>query len=218
MTNEEIVSMNEWLIKKIAKKFFGVEYDDLYQAGVLGMMKAIQNYQKNPTTKFSTYAYDYVYGEMYQMVYKSKQLKFSKDILKLYRQIEFARSSLAQKLKRIPSNLEVALFLEMKEEDVEQILFTGNCVVCSLDETGDEEKNYYETIPKEEQLSIDDKVMLHESLNELNDDEKKIIQIRYFQDYTQSETAKKLHMTQVMVSRYEKKGIEKLRAYYQNSN
>lgn len=214
MQTEDIIQMNEWLIRSVASKFYYPEKEDLYQAGALGIMKAYQNYKKNGTTKFSTYAYEYVFGEMYQMVYKNQSIKISKDILKSYQRIEMTRNALAQKLHKIPTNEEVAAFLEMDCHLVEQIVTSGSAMMCSLDDTSRDDRCYYETIAKEEKVSLDDRLTLHECIDSLNTDEKQIIHCRYFQDMTQSETAKKLHMTQVMVSRYEKKGLEKMKSYY----
>ena len=91
--------------------------------------------------------------------------------------------------------------------------------MLSLDDTNSyEERSYYETISNEEQVSLDDSLSLQECLESLNSDEQKIIKYRYFGDLTQSETAKMLNMTQVMVSRYEKKGIMKMRSYYDQSS
>ncbi|MCI8394306.1 MAG: sigma-70 family RNA polymerase sigma factor [Bacilli bacterium] len=219
MQTEEVVKANEWLIKSIASKFYNADKEDLYQAGALGIMKAYKNYQKNGTTKFSTYAYDYVFGEMYQMVYRNQSIKLSKDILRSFQKIEMARSALAQKLNKIPNNLEIAQFLEMDIQLVEQIVQSGNALMLSLDDTNSyEERSYYETISNEEQVSLDDSLSLQECLESLNSDEQKIIKYRYFGDLTQSETAKMLNMTQVMVSRYEKKGIMKMRSYYDQSS
>ncbi len=214
MTDEEVVLLHEWLIKKVASKFYGVNYDDLYQAGALGIIKAYRHYEKNMTTKFSTYAYDYVYGEMYQMVCKSQQLKMSRDTLKLYRKIETSRSLLAQKLNKMPSNEEVALFLEMDCNFLEEVLCASRAILCSLDDDSSNLRNLSEVVSQKEDVLLDDKIMLKESFQVLNPEEKKIISYRYFKDYTQCETAKKLNMTQVMVSRYEKKGLHKMRDFY----
>lgn len=214
MQTEDIVKMNEWLIRSVASKFYYPDKEELYQAGALGIMKAYQNYKKNGTTKFSTYAYDYVFGEMYQMVYKNQSIKISRDILRSYQRIEMTRSAMAQKLHKIPSNQEVASFLEMDVNLVEQIVTSGSAVMCSLDDVSSDERSYYETIAKEEKVSLDDSLTLQECIESLNPDEKNIIECRYFKDMTQSETAQKLHMTQVMVSRYEKKGLEKMKSYY----
>lgn len=215
MTMDEMIVMYKGLIYKIANKFYNVSKEDLFQAGSLGLLKAYKNYQKNGETKFSTYAYEYIFGEMYQMVYKNQSLKISKDALKMYQKIEMTRSALAQRIHKIPSNQEVADFLEWNLETVEQIILAGSTIMTSLDETNkDSERDYYETIGQEETLSTLDNLTLQESFEELNKEEKKIIAYRYFNDLTQREVAEKLNMTQVMVSRYEKKGISKLRAYY----
>ena len=156
---------------------------------------------------------------MYQMVYRNQSIKLSKDILRSFQKIEMARSALAQKLNKIPNNLEIAQFLEMDIQLVEQIVQSGNALMLSLDDTNSyEERSYYETISNEEQVSLDDSLSLQECLESLNSDEQKIIKYRYFGDLTQSETAKMLNMTQVMVSRYEKKGIMKMRSYYDQSS
>ncbi len=215
METADIVKLNEWLIFKIAKNFYGVDSEDLYQAGALGIVKAYQNYKKNGTTKFSTYAYEYVYGEMYQMVYKNQSIKVSKDILKAYQRIEIARSTLAQKIHKIPTNEEVACFLELDPNSVSQIIEVGSRIMVSMDSQDDQTRDYHETIPNEKEENLDDTLTLKDCMNEtLNPEEKKIITYRYFGDMTQSETAKVMNMTQVMVSRYEKRGLKKMQSYY----
>lgn len=216
MQTEDIVKLNEWLIWKVAKNFYNVDLEDLYQAGALGIMKAYKNYQNNGTTKFSTYAYEYVYGEMYQMVYKNQSIKLSKDILKTYQKIEQTRSSLAQKLHKIPCNDEIACFLEMDPVFVSQIVEAGSRIMISMDaQSGNQEHDYYETVADPKQVSFDDSLTLQECMDQsLNQEEKKIITYRYFGDMTQKETAEALNMTQVMVSRYEKKSLEKMHSYY----
>lgn len=209
MNLEDIIAGNSNLIYKIAGKFYGVEKEDLYQAGVLGVVKAYQNYVDNGQTKFSSYAYNYIYGEMYLLT-QNKALKFSKDVLKLYHSIEKARYSLAQKYGRVPSNAEIAAFLELSEENVNEAVMAGK-EIMSLDSS--EETSLYDTLKSEEAVSVDEKILLAEGLEHLNEDEKKIIKARYYEDLTQSEVARKLCMTQVMVSRYEKKGLDKMYAF-----
>ena len=68
MNTETIIKANIPLIKKIATKFYNASFEDLFQAGCMGVIKAYKNYQKNGNTKFSTYAYDYIFGEMYECV------------------------------------------------------------------------------------------------------------------------------------------------------
>ncbi len=208
---EQIVNDNVGLIWTIAKQFYGIEKADLYQAGVLGIIKAFNNYKNDGDTKFSSYAYKYIYGEMYNVA-SNKNIKVSKDILKLVKSIEKGRSLLAQKLMRNPSNQELSMFLEIPEEKLEQALIYATQVI-SIDEEKDDERNLYEKLAIQEDVSQDELMMLNDSINELDDLEKNIINARYYEDLTQSETAKKLGITQVMVSRYESKSLKKMREF-----
>lgn len=212
MKYEELIRTNQSFVEKIANKFYNVEKEDLMQVGYIGLIKAYNRYRIDGTTKFSTYAYDYVFGEMYALVNKSKSLKLSRDILKLYKLIEKTRYLLAQKLGKVPNNLELANYLEKPVEEIEDAII-GAEVVMSLDSNNDDERSKYETLKNLETITIDEKLDVINSMETLNDSEKEIIKARYFKDMTQSEIAKKLKMTQVMVSRYEKKGIEKMRLY-----
>lgn len=208
---EKIINESVGLIWEIAKKFYGIDKADLYQAGVLGIIKAYYNYRNDESTKFSTYAYKYIYGEMY-LVANSKSIKVSKDILKLVKMIEHGRNLLAQKLLHTPSNKELAAFLEIPEEKIEQALMYASSVL-SIDNDTEYERSLHETIAYEETITQDDKMLLNESMNTLNPLEKDIITSRYYEDLTQSETARKLGITQVMVSRYESKSLAKMREF-----
>lgn len=210
MNYEKVVKDNEKMIWKIASHFYDVDKDDLFQAGIVGLLKALQNYKSNGITKFSTYAHDYIFGEMYLLA-NNKNIKISKDILKLYKKIESTRYILAQKLNKIPSNLELSEFLGMPLEDINMAINSAN-IIMSLDSKEDDEKSLYESIRAKEE-DLDTKILLNDSMEVLNEEEKDIIKSRYFEDLTQSEVARKLNMTQVMVSRYEKKGINKMREY-----
>lgn len=210
MNLDDIISSNSSLIYKIASKFYGVETEDLYQAGILGLLKAYQNYHDNGECKFSSYAYNYIYGEMYGLAY-NKAMKYNKEVLKLYRDIERTRYALAQKYGRVPDNREIASFLELPLESVEDAIMAGS-EIMSLD-NADQEYNLYDTLASTEDMNLDDIISLQESMEVLNEGEKEIIKARYFEDLTQSEVAKKLCMTQVMVSRYEKKSLDKMCQY-----
>ena len=198
------------LIKHIAQNFYQVSFEDLLQAGAMGILKAYKNYRKNGTTKFSTYAYDYIFGEMYDFVMKDRKIKVNKEILRLAKKIEIAKNALSLKMNRMPTYEEVASFLELSPLQVREAILATNEFI-SLDGQKEEERSLYETIPSLEKISLDDKIALQDGINELSESEQSIIRYRYFDDLSQSETAKKLGMTQVMVSRYEKKSLERLR-------
>ncbi len=213
MDTEKIIKANIPLIKKIATRFYNASFEDLFQAGCIGVLKAYKNYQKNGVTKFSTYAYDYIFGEMYECVYKNQKIKVSKDILRLAKKIEVVKSVLSQKLNRLATYQEIADFLSLDLKTIYEAVTATNEFI-SLDKNGEEERNYYETIAMPEKMSFEEQITLYDGITNLNPEEQKIIDYRYFKDMTQGEIARKLNMTQVMVSRYEKKSIEKLRQYY----
>ena len=209
MTKEQIINENAGLIYEIAKKFYGYPKEDLFQAGVLGLLKAFKNYDPSYGAKFSSFAYTSIYGEMYLLV-NNRSMKINRDVLNLYKLIEQTRFSLAQKIGHVPNYNEVANFLEMDPIKIYDAVIAGQAVM-SLDSA--ENAPLYDIIKKEEKTSLDDKLFLDEGLSVLSEDEKNIIKSRYFDDLTQSEVARKLRMTQVMVSRYEKKGIQKMREH-----
>ena len=209
MEYEKVLKNHEKMIWKMANHFYGVDKNDLYQAGVVGLLKALKKYKPNKETKFSSYAHDYIFGEMY-MLACNKNLKVSKDMLCLYKKIETARYTLAQSLGKLPSNLELAEVLGLSKDDIDMACMSAK-VVMSLDSTNEEEKSIYESIGKS--MDLDTKILVDDSFEVLSEEERNIIKSRYYEDLTQSEVAKKLNMTQVMVSRYEKRSLEKMRNY-----
>ncbi len=212
MKIEEIIKVHEKLIYKIASKFYNYDREDLYQVGVIGLIKALRNYKENSETKFTTYAYEYIFGEMYRLVNDSRTIKLNKDILKIYKKIEQTRYLLAQKNGAFPTNGEIALYLEIDERIIEATIISAQSIL-SLDKETEEEIDLYNKLATEENISKEDKIALYDSLETLEEQERKIIDFRYFKDMTQSETAKKLGLTQVMVSRYEKKSLDKMHSY-----
>ena len=212
MKPQELIEANKGLILKACSKFYNAEAEDLFQAGAGALLQAYKNYKNDGTTKFSTYAYPYIYGAMYALASNNNPLKINQYLLKVRKLVEKTRYNLAQKLGYIPNNTELAIYLEIEETVINQATMSLDCVK-SLDDQLDNERSYYETIKSEERISIDEHLDISDSLDRLSDSEREIIKARYFKDMTQSEVARKLNMTQVMVSRYEKKGIEKMRQY-----
>lgn len=210
MTTNELIENNMGLIKKIASKFYNYDKEDLVQVGVIGLLKAYKNFKDNGTTQFSTYAYTYIFGEMYNLVNSAKSIKVSRDLLKIYRETLRAKNKLALNLGRIPTLEEVALFLE---QDVKKVYEAVNMAesMISLDDEANE-LNLHEVIADRNTPNIDLKIDIDNSFKVLNREEQEIIRKRYYEDLTQSEVARKLNMTQVMVSRYEKKSLEKMRS------
>ncbi len=209
MEYEKVLKNHEKMIWKMANHFYGVDKNDLYQAGVVGLLKALKKYKPESDAKFSSYAHDYIFGEMY-MLACNRNLKVSKDLLQLYKKIETARYTLAQSLGKLPSNLELSEVLGLSKDDIDMACMSAS-LVMSLDSPKEEDRSIYESIGKS--MDLDTKILVDNSFEVLSNEERNIIKSRYYEDLTQSEVAKKLNMTQVMVSRYEKRSLEKMRKY-----
>lgn len=214
LTAEELIEENIPLIKDIASNFYNVPFEDLLQAGKLGILKALKKYRYDGDVKFSTYAYHYIFGEMYDFVMKNRKVKVSKDYLRLAKEIEITKNCLAQKMGRCPTYEEIGTFLNLTPFEVMEAIYV-NSESVSFDSETDDDRNLYETIPAHESLSLEDKITLQCGIETLTASEQKILQYRYFEDLTQSETAKKMGMNQVMVSRVENKSLKRLRQYYE---
>lgn len=215
---EEIINTTSNLIYHIINKYFkGYEKEDLYQVGVIGVIKAYNNYKEDKSTKFSTYAYKYIYGEIYSYINNNKTLKLSKEINTLYNKINKAKDILSQKLMKEPNTYELSLFLEIEESIITNILNSTN--ISSIDEiinTSDNNLTLSDTISDKKDYYNIDYLLLNEEIETLEYPEKEIMKLRYFEDKTQSEVAQILGINQVQVSRYEGKTLKKIRKNYQN--
>ena len=216
---EEEISLCSDLVYAIITKYFkGYSTEDLYQVGVIGIMKACDNYKKDKNAKFSTYAYKYIYGEIYSYINSSKMLKIARENYTLYKRINEAKNILSQKLMKEPSLYELSCFLEIEPNIIETVLSSMN-KVDSIDRViyeGGKDLSLLDTISDKNDYYNIDYLMLNEEINKLPDEEKKIIYLRYYEDRTQSEVANILGTTQVGVSRTEKKTLKKIRNNYQN--
>ncbi len=205
MNIDTVIELNKGLIISCVNKFYNVDKEDLYQAGVVGLLKAYKNYKYDGKTKFSSYAYKYIYGEMYLLV-NNNSLKVDKDSIKLAKLIEKSRYSLAQKINKIPSDEELSNFLNIPLKTIQDISSLSGEMV-SLDE----DDTLYNKLSKNE--NYDNSLLIIQGLKYLTDEEKKIIIDRYYNDLTQDEIAKKMELSQVTVSRYEKRSLTKLHDY-----
>ena len=210
---ENIIIENKNLIYSISNYFSNYKNkEDLFQVGCIGLINAYNNYRDDMNTKFTSYAYPYILGEMKKLVREDKGIKISRDITKLNLKIEKARLLLSQKLMKEPSISELASFLEMDEYKISECLNSVNNIQ-SLDEpvkTYEKDMSLYDLIGKKE-LDINSLIALKEELNLLTPFEKKIIENRYMKDFTQTEVSEMLGISQVQVSRNEQKVLRKLR-------
>lgn len=210
----KIISENEKLIYKIVHFFSNYESkEDLFQVGCIGLIKAYQNYKEGFNTKFTTYAYPYILGEIKKYIRDDKGIKISRDISKLNLRIEKANILLTQKLMREPTITELSNFLGIDEIYIADALASNN-IIYSLDEPVecmDDSICLYDKISSIENLDKDTLIALKQELMSLDKKDYDIINSHYFKDLTQSEIADELGMNQVQVSRREKKILTKLK-------
>lgn len=200
---EEKIRECELLIYSIARKFYNIESEDLYQAGCLGLIKAYNNYT-NLSVPFSTYAYKYIFGEMYDLYVKSRNIRMNKYYLGLYKLICQTENFLMGELKRNVTTRELSEYLGMPEEDV------VNAKVLSEETLSlDDEYNNIQ-IGKEDNL--DALIDINDSINNLDPLSSEVIKSR-MKGITQSEISKLLGISQVKVSRIESKCKNKILEY-----
>lgn len=201
---DELISSNEWLIRSIAKKFYNVEWEDLYQAGCLGLIKAYNNYTDS-SVKFSSYAYKYVFGEMYELSVRCRNIKLNKYYLKLYKLVNKARGVLTQNLGREVTLSDISAYLDIDLSEIEYVV-TLTEDMFSLDDE-------YANIQVASNEINEDEIILRDSINSLDPLSSAVISYRYMCDLTQSEVAEKLGISQVKVSRIESKSKSKILEY-----
>ena len=196
----------EPLIKSIANKFYGIDKEDLMQAGKVGLLNAYKHYNKSSNTKFSTFAYTYIFGEMYNLSINSKVIKNNKDTLKLVKKLEKTKNYLTQKLNKIPTLKDISTYLNIDELTINNAYLSVNAIL-SIDNDDDNSIINEIYIREDNDLKLD----IKNSINTLDKEERDVIKYRYYNDLTQSEVAKILNMSQVSVSRCEKKTLQKLK-------
>lgn len=187
------------VINKYSSRF---DHDDLFQAGMLGLVDAYKHFDPSVSVKFSTYAYYYIVGEVNKYIRESCSLKISKDLINLKKKILQVTDIMTQKLGRVPSSLELSLYLDVSLEDVDSAIIATD-EITSIDEKYDSLK-YFDNINA-------DLLDLHDSIDKLSDDERNLIIARYYDGMTQNEASKILGISQVQVSRNEAKILKKLR-------
>jgi len=202
---------NESLIYSVVNKYSRYfDKEDLYQVAVIGLINAYKKYKEDKETKFSSYAYFYITGEVKKYLRESNTLKISKDLIKLNELIEKTNIYLCQKLNREPSIEELSRFLEVDEKTINDAI-NSSVFVESLDELDFNEICLYDKISSIEKNYDSEILDLKIALENLNDEEYNLINERYLNERSQMETSKILDMTQSMVSRKEREILIRLK-------
>lgn len=210
---EQAVIENKGLIWSIARRFFGrgVEPDDLYQLGCLGFLKAVQGFDFSYGTCFSTYAVPKIAGEIRRFLRDDGAVKVSRSIREQAQILYGARTHLCQTLGREPTVSELAEFTGMEPEDIAQVELASSAPESLQQELADgfTLENLVGTAAPEEAMV--ERLALREAIDRLPEKERMTILLRYFKGLTQERSARILGVSQVQVSRLERRALGRLR-------
>ncbi len=209
---DEMIKNNLGLVHSCAQKFKnrGVEYDDLFQAGCVGLVKAADGFDAELGYVFSTYAVPAILGEIKRIFRDGGTVKVSRSIKERSRLIWQQKEQFAEEKGREPSVSELAEYVGLSVYETSQLLLATQPVISLTVSENESDKQFDVPIDGEEE-KIDEKICLDECLNALSEDDRKIIDLRYYKSKTQTVVAKELGMSQVQVSRREKKILKEIR-------
>lgn len=214
---ERLVKENSGLIWSIVKRFSGrgTEADDLYQLGAIGLIKCIKKFNLNMDVCLSTYAVPMIMGEIKRFLRDDGRIKVSRGIKELAAKIRFVSEDLRKKLGREANSAELARELGVGEEDVimaleavrepesldAEMFKTDGQAIFKLDKIA----------AKDESDKIDSLIVLKQAISGLDKRDRELIRLRFYEDKTQTEVSKKIGVSQVQVSRLEKKILKAIR-------
>ena len=214
---ELLVKRNIALVKSIIKKYLnrGVDYDDLFQIGCLGLVKAIKNYDPAYQVRFSTYAVPMIAGEVKRYLRDDGMVKVSRSLKELAIKVAAAQEKLnlrfgreagimeiAEETGADPGDIVMALEASRPHASIYDPVYGDDSDACVMDKLASDEDC---------ESGIVNRILLKELLSQLDPRERQLIMMRYFMNKTQSDTAKELGVSQVQVSRLESKILKKLR-------
>lgn len=214
----QIVDENMGLVWSLVKRFAGRGHDveDLIQIGSIGLLKSIEKFDLNYNVKFSTYAVPMIMGEIKRFLRDDGMLKVSRTLKETAYKARLVKEELLKEYNREPTIGEIAAGLDMEVEEVayalessaeveslNSVIYNGEGKPITLSEKIDESPSL--------QNSLIDKMLLEELIDHLLPIEKAIIKMRYFEDRTQIEIAESLDISQVQVSRIEKRILKKMK-------
>lgn len=218
---QKLLEANYPLIKSIVKRFLrkGVDYDDLYQLGSVGFLKAISGFNADYGVKFSTYAVPMIAGEIKRFLRDDGEIKISRSIKQLAIKINNYIESEERLGKPSPTTKELAEKFMVDEQDVVLSIDSNFCLVSlyekTMDRSSDSPNLIDKLMPQDDEDRRMEHIMLKNVIENLPRREKKILLLRYYRGKTQTEIAKMMGISQVQVSRIESKTLLAIRKMMQ---
>lgn len=210
-----LILNNSPLVKSIVKRYKnkGVEYDDLYQLGCVGFVKAINNFDESFHVRFSTYAVPMIAGEIKRFLRDDGSVKVSRSIKGQYYLIQRFIDDYRQKNDAPPAISEISKKFNIDETELMFVLESSKMPISIYDSVDNENSQVVldKLSANCEQDELINKMMLVDILKKLDEKDKKLIVLRYFRDKTQSEVARLLNVSQVQVSRLETRILNRIK-------
>ncbi|MBR5486106.1 MAG: sigma-70 family RNA polymerase sigma factor [Oscillospiraceae bacterium] len=212
VSREELIENNLGLVHSCAHKFKGkgIEYDDLFQAGCIGLIKASDAFDRERGVRFSTYAVPVILGEIRRLFRDGGAVKVSRSLKELSMKVVRERDNFSKKEGREPSLEELAQLLNTDKAQIAHALSSSMPPISLTYDEDDGGGQIDLPVPSPEEY-LADRISLSQVLEQLEARDRQLIYFRYFMQLTQSVTAEKLGMTQVQVSRREKKILQIMR-------
>jgi len=215
----EIVSRYLYLAEILAKKFInrGVDYDDIYQVACIALINAVERFDVNADVKFVSFATPTIIGEIKRYFRdKASVIRIPRRIYEVYQKVNQARDYLTQQNRRAPRVDEIADYLNLPEETILEIIESWNVYkIQSFDQTLFEEDDLelHETVGEDDDTfeRINNRDFLEKAIKNFDGIEKTFLKLRYFENKTQKEIAAFFNVSQMYISRLEKKTLEKFR-------
>lgn len=208
---QPVAEENLGLVHLCANRFRGrgIEYDDLYSAGCIGLLKAVKAFDCGRGVKFSTYAVPVILGEIKRLFRDGGAIRVSRSLKELSMQLQRLCEDFRQREMREPTIAELSMLSGESEADVSEALCVSQPLLSLT--SGDDDEGQTDIPTESPDESITDLLALRQIMAQLEPNDRALLELRYFKGLTQSKTAKALGMTQVQVSRREKKLLNYMR-------
>lgn len=213
---DKLVESNVRLVWSVVQRFLnrGYEADDLFQIGSIGLLKSIDKFDLQYEVKFSTYAVPMIIGEIQRFLRDDGSIKVSRSLKELANRIRRTKDDLSKQIGRQPKISEIAEALEISVEEVvfaQDAMRSPSSIHETVYENDGDPITLMDQISDDNELKWFDKLALKEAINGLSERERLIVFLRYYRDQTQSEVAERLGISQVQVSRLEKKILKQIK-------
>ncbi len=216
LARDEIIQKNMRLVWSVVQRFLnrGYEPDDLFQIGCIGLMKSVDKFDLSYNVKFSTYAVPMIIGEIQRFIRDDGTVKVSRSLKEMSNKIRRAKDELSKQFGRTPTITEISEHLELTPEEVimaQEASRSPSSIHETVYENDGDPITLLDQIADSSETKWFEKIALKEAIALLDEREKLIVYLRYYKDQTQTEVAERLGISQVQVSRLEKKILNQMK-------